>query len=55
MSVEEEVKSFISKKLKYNLKEIEKLSLPQKMSLIEINGELYLKMKLHLRSQGYII
>jgi hypothetical protein len=55
MNIEEEVENFISKKFKYDIKEIKKINLPQKMSLIESDKALYLKMKLHLRSQGYII
>lgn len=55
MSVEEEVEDFISKKFKYDIKYVKKINLPQKMGLIESNKALYLKMKLFLRSEGYII
>lgn len=55
INVEEEVEDFISKKFKYDIKDVKKISLTQKMSLIENNKVLYLKMKLFLRSEGYII
>jgi hypothetical protein len=55
MNIEEEVEDFISKKFKYDVLDIKKISLSKKMSLIENDKNLYLKMKLHLRSQGYII
>ena len=55
MNIEEEVESFISNKFKYDIKEVKKINLAHKMNLIESNKNLYLKMKLHLRSQGYII
>jgi hypothetical protein len=55
MNIEEEVEKFISNKFKYDLKDVKKINLPQKMSLIESDTALYLKMKLHLRNQGYII
>jgi hypothetical protein len=55
MNIEEEVEDFISKKFKYDIKDVKKINLPQKMSLIEIDKALHLKMKLHLRSKGYIV
>ena len=55
MSVEEEVEDFISKKFKYDIKNIKNMSLIKKINLIESDKNLYFKMKLHLRNLGYII
>jgi hypothetical protein len=55
VSVEEEVEDFISKKFKYDIKNIKNMSLIKKINLIESDKNLYFKMKLHLRNLGYII